>query len=68
MRIASDGTWSYLNSPIGRKPLVQLFARSCGATRTCTILVTPVEKVGIRVDDAPFLAVAMAVAGAGRGS
>lgn len=67
MRIAQDGTWYYLNSPIGRKPLVQLFSsvlrREPGGEY---VLVTPVEKVGIRVDDAPFTAVRMQVAGEGR--
>ena len=67
MRIASDGTWYYLNSPIGRKPLVQLFASVMRRDEDlCYYLVTPVEKCGIRVDDAPFVAVAMAVSGKGR--
>jgi uncharacterized protein len=67
MRIASDGTWYYLNSPIGRKPLVQLFASVLRRDEDMHYyLVTPVEKCGIRVDDAPFLAVAMAVSGQGR--
>jgi uncharacterized protein len=67
MRIAADGTWFYLNSPIGRKPLVQLFAsvlRRDPDGKYC--LVTPVEKCGIRVDDAPFTAIRMAVEGEGR--
>jgi uncharacterized protein len=66
IRIASDGTWFYLGSPIGRKPLVKLFSsvlRRDGDGRH--YLVTPVEKIGIRVDDAPFLAVEMAVEGSG---
>jgi hypothetical protein len=66
IRIAADGTWYYLGSPIGRKPLVRLFStvlRKDADGRT--YLVTPVEKIGIRVDDAPFLAVEMAVGGAG---
>ena len=67
MRIAQDGTWFYLNSPIGRKPLVQLFASVMRLDADGKYyLVTPVEKVGIRVDDAPFTAVRMQVAGAGR--
>src|SRR5262245_5124436 len=67
MRIASDGTWYYLNSPIGRKPLVQLFASVLRCEEDLRYyLVTPVEKCGIRVDDAPFVAVAMAVRGQGR--
>ncbi|TCT13599.1 hypothetical protein EDC22_101469 [Tepidamorphus gemmatus] len=66
IRIAADGTWYYLGSPIGRKPLVRLFStvlRKDADGRT--YLVTPVEKIGIRVDDAPFLAVEMAVGRAG---
>ncbi|WP_436638503.1 DUF1285 domain-containing protein [Microbaculum sp. FT89] len=67
IRIAADGTWYYLGSPIGRKPLVRLFSsvlRKDADGRT--YLVTPVEKIGITVDDAPFLAVEMAVEGTGR--
>lgn len=62
MRIASDGTWFYLGTPIGRKRLVKLFAsvlRREEDGKYC--LVTPVEKAGIRVDDAPFLAVEMRI-------
>jgi hypothetical protein len=67
MRIAADGTWFYLNSPIGRKPLAQLFASVLRREEDGRYyLVTPVEKVGIRVDDAPFAAVRMSVSGAGR--
>lgn len=67
MRIAADGTWYYLGTPIGRKPLVRLFASVLRRDEDGrTYLVTPVEKVGITVDDAPFVAVAMHVAGAGR--
>jgi len=68
MRIARDGTWFYMNSPIGRKPLVQLFSsvlRLDGDGKY--YLVTPVEKVGIRVEDAPFTAIRMQVSGEGRG-
>ena len=67
MRIARDGTWFYLGSPIGRKPLVKLFS---GVIRYDEdgkyYLVTPVEKIGITVDDAPFVAVEMFVDGEGR--
>ncbi|MFN4142614.1 DUF1285 domain-containing protein [Aestuariivirga sp.] len=67
MRIAQDGTWFYMNSPIGRKPLVQLFASVLRHDEDGKYyLVTPVEKVGIRVDDAPFTAVRMQVEGEGR--
>ena len=61
MRIGVDGTWYYLGSPIGRKPLVTLFSSVLRREARGYVLVTPVEKVGIRVDDAPFVAVEMAV-------
>ena len=61
MRIAADGTWFYCGSPISRAPLVQLFASIMRKEGDCYVLVTPVEKVGIKVDDAPFLAVEMDV-------
>ena len=65
MRIAADGTWFYLKSPIGRQPLVRLFASVLKREGEQYFLVTPVEKVGITVDDAPFLAVEMQVDEAG---
>ena len=61
MRIAADGTWFYCGSPIGRAPLIQLFAAIMRKEGDRYVLVTPVEKVGIKVDDAPFLAVEMRV-------
>jgi hypothetical protein len=61
MRIAADGTWFYCGSPIGRAPLVQLFASVLRKEGDRYVLVTPVEKVGIKVDDAPFQAVEMRV-------
>src|ERR1700748_1703662 len=61
MRIASDGTWFYLKTPIGRPALVKLFASVLKREGDRYYLVTPVEKCGIQVDDAPFLAVEMAV-------
>jgi len=57
MRIAADGTWYYLKSPIGRPALVKLFASVLKREGEKYFLVTPVEKCGITVDDAPFLAV-----------
>jgi uncharacterized protein len=63
MRIAADGTWLYCGSPIGRAPLVQLFASILRREGERYVLVTPVEKVGIKVDDAPFLAVEMLLEG-----
>ena len=59
MRIASDGTWHYLGSPIGRAAMVRLFASVLKREGDKYFLVTPVEKLGIKVDDAPFLAVAV---------
>ena len=61
MRIAVDGTWFYLGTPIGRPALVRLFASVVKREDGRYFLVTPVEKVGIRVDDAPFLAVEMEI-------
>jgi len=61
MRIAADGTWFYCGSPIGRAALVQLFASIMRKEGDRYVLVTPVEKVGVKVDDAPFLAVEMRV-------
>jgi hypothetical protein len=59
MRIARDGTWFYMGTPIGRPALVRLFSTILKRENGKHFLVTPVEKVGIRVDDAPFLAVEM---------
>ena len=67
MRIAGDGTWFYNGSPIGRLPLVQLFASILRRDEDRYVLVTPVERVGIRVDDAPFLAVELIVGHANGG-
>jgi hypothetical protein len=61
MRIATDGTWFYLKTPIGRPALVKLFASVLKREGENYFLVTPVEKCGIRVDDAPFLAVELNV-------
>ena len=65
MRIARDGTWFYLGTPIGRKAMVKLFSSIIRRDGDDYFLVTPVEKVGIRVDDAPFVAVTLQVEGAG---
>jgi uncharacterized protein len=67
MRIASDGTWFYLGTPIGRPALVKLFSTILKREDDKYFLVTPVEKVGIRVDDVPFLAVEMTENGEGSG-
>jgi hypothetical protein len=66
MRIARDGTWFYHGSPIGRKPLVKLFASVLRREHDGTYwLVTPVERGRIVVDDAPFLGVELDASGAG---
>ena len=67
MRIASDGTWFYMGTPIGRQALVRLFSTILKRENGKHFLVTPVEKVGIRVDDAPFMAVEMRIENDARG-
>jgi uncharacterized protein len=58
MEIRADGTWFYMGTPIGRAPLVRLFSTVLRRDEDGkTYLVTPAEKVGIRVVDAPFLGV-----------
>jgi len=59
IRIGADGTWFYLGSPIGRPELVRLFSSVLKREGDRYFLVTPAEKIGIVVDDAPFLAVEM---------
>jgi uncharacterized protein len=67
MRIAADGTWFYLGTPIGRPALVKLFASVLKREDDKYFLVTPVEKCGLVVEDAPFLAVELAVEGGRQG-
>ncbi|MBK5926616.1 DUF1285 domain-containing protein [Rhodobaculum claviforme] len=66
IRIARDGTWYYLGTPIGRPALVRLFSSILWREGEKYFLVTPAEKVGITVDDAPFVAVDFVAEGAGR--
>ncbi|MDE9449849.1 DUF1285 domain-containing protein [Aliiroseovarius sp. Z3] len=66
MRIARDGTWFYLGTPIGRHELVKLFSSIIRKDGDDYFLVTPVEKVGITVDDAPFVAIDFEATGKGR--
>jgi len=66
MRIRRDGTWFYLGTPIGRPALVRLFSTILKREGDRYYLVTPVEKVGITVEDAPFVAVDVTVQGEGR--
>ena len=67
MRIARDGSWHYQGSPIGRPAMVQLFASILRREGERYYLVTPVEKVGIQVEDVPFVAVSLDVEGEGEG-
>ena len=68
MLIRADGTWIHAGSPIGRKPLVRLFSTVLRRDEDgVTYLVTPVEKLTIDVEDAPFLAVEMQATGEGEG-
>lgn len=69
LRVAADGTWYYQNSPIGRRALVRLFSSVMRKDEDgCHYLVTPVEKIAIEVEDAPFLAVEMTISGDAPGS
>ena len=66
MRIRADGVWFYNGTPIGRAPLVRLFSTVLRREPDGShVLVTPVEKVTIEVEDAPFLAVEMDVSDEG---
>ncbi|WP_181702569.1 DUF1285 domain-containing protein [Chthonobacter albigriseus] len=67
MAIDRAGQWHYMGTPIGREALVRLFASVLKRDADAYFLVTPVEKVGIRVADVPFLAVEMHAAGDGDG-
>ena len=55
IQIKHDGTWFYMGTPIGRKPLVKLFSSVLKREDDNYFLVTPVEKVGIQVEDVPFI-------------
>ncbi len=65
IRIARDGTWFHEGTPIGRAGLVKLFTGILKREGDRYFLVTPVEKVGIRVEDAPMVAVDFDVTGMG---
>jgi hypothetical protein len=67
MRIAADGVWFYQKTPIGRPALVKLFASVLKKEGDKYFLVTPVEKVGLKVDDVPYLAVEMSAGGDDQG-
>jgi len=66
IRIARDGTWFHQGTPIGRKELVRLFSTILRKDGNDYVLVTPAEKMRIKVEDAPFLAVLVDVQGEGR--
>lgn len=66
MQIKRDGTWFYQGTPIGRPELVKLFATILWREGDKYFLVTPVEKVGITVEDAPFIAVDFEAEGRGK--
>ncbi|KIN76284.1 DUF1285 domain containing protein [Sulfitobacter mediterraneus KCTC 32188] len=65
MHIRRDGTWFYQGTPIGRPELVKLFSTILWREGDDYFLVTPVEKVGITVEDAPFVAVDFEAEGSG---
>ena len=67
MRIAADGTWFYQKTPIGRPGMVKLFASVLRREGDKYFLVTPVEKVGLVVEEVPFLAVELKVEHDARG-
>ena len=67
MRIARDGTWFHQGSPIGREAMVRLFSTILRREPDGGyVLVTPVEKLSIAVEDAPFIAVELKSEGEGR--
>lgn len=66
MRIARDGTWFHEGSPIGRQAMVRLFSTILRREADGGfVLVTPVEKLSIEVEDAPFVAVELKTEGEG---
>src|SRR6185503_14651989 len=66
IRIARDGTWFHQGTPVARRELVRLFSTILRKKDDAYYLVTPAEKMRIRVDDVPFLAVLLDVRGTGR--
>ena len=67
MEIKSDGTWYYMGTPITRQKIVKLFSRILRREKDNSfVLVTPVEKVLIKVADAPFIATFVEIIGEGK--
>ena len=66
LEIRSDGTWFHQGRPITRPALVRLFATVLRKDDDGkTYLVTPAEKIDVKVGDAPFLAVELRTEGQG---
>jgi hypothetical protein len=66
MQIKRDGSWYYMGTPIGRERMVRLFSTVLRKDADGkTYLVTPVEKIGIEVEDAHFIATHVEVVGEG---
>lgn len=61
LTIKRDGSWHYMGSPMGRQRLVKLFSSVLKKENDNYFLVTPVEKLGIKVEDAPFLIIRMSI-------
>ncbi len=69
MVIKRDGSWFYMGTPINRPAMVRLFSTILRREADGSyVLVTPVERVGIEVEDAPFIAVAVEVTRDDKGS
>ncbi|MGN6148496.1 MAG: DUF1285 domain-containing protein [Rhizomicrobium sp.] len=66
IRIARDGTWFHEGTPVGRRELVRLFSTILRKDGDDYVLVTPAEKMRIKVEDAPFLAVLLDAQGEGK--
>ena len=67
MRITRDGGWTHAGSPIRRPEMVRLFSRLLRREAGGSfVLVTPVERLTIEVEDTPFVAVDLRVDGEGR--
>ncbi len=65
MIIEENGSWIYNKTPIGRQKLVKLFSSVLKREGDQYFLVTPVEKIGIKVKDVPFIATSLDVNGSG---
>ena len=66
IRILRDGSWLYQGSKINRLNLIKLFSSILKRENDKFFLVTPVEKIGIKVDDAPFVIDQLLIEGSGK--